>query len=194
MISKSLGLALGLFLLSIPSSFALERRDRGENQNHFLIAHVNPEVMRILNEMIEKNPNDPQPYLQRGLAYNHLEEYQKAMEDFNYVIALDPDNVDAYNFRGTMHYRLGNYEKALADYNQALKLDKDYALLYFNRGYVKVELGEIESAIADFEKGANLSKQQGDLNTYQQAQGLIEKVKISPDLIQPGSSNEEYHY
>ncbi len=191
---RKFGFAVGLFLCSISPSLALERSENVQNQKEILIAHVNPEVMRILNEMIENNPEDPQPYLQRGLAYNHLEEYHKAMEDFNYVIELDPDNVDAYNFRGTMHYRLGNYEKALADYNQALKLDQDYALLYFNRGYVRVELGEIESAIADFEKGANLSRQQGDFNTYQQAQSLIEKVKISPDLIRPENNDESYHY
>jgi len=194
MILRSLLLSVGLFLFWIPPSFALQQREKLQDQNDIIIAHVNPEVMRILNEMIENNPNDPQPYLQRGLAYNHLEKYQKAMEDFNYVIELDPDNVDAYNFRGTMHYRLGNYEQALADYNQALKLDKDYVLLYFNRGYVKVEMGEIESAIADFEKGANLSKAQGDFNTYQQAQALIEKLKISPESIKPASSSEDYHY
>ncbi|AFZ42578.1 Tetratricopeptide TPR_1 repeat-containing protein [Halothece sp. PCC 7418] len=190
---KHLGLGLGLILFSASPIIALEQKKTFYQESEFLIAHVNPEVMRILNETIEKNPDDPQPYLQRGLAFNHLEEYQKAIQDFNQVIKLDSDNVDAYNFRGTMHYRLGQYEQALADYNQAMKLDSDYALLYFNRGYVKVELGEIESAIADFETGANLSKQQGDLNTYQQAQALIEKVKVSPESIRPTEPNHTHN-
>jgi tetratricopeptide (TPR) repeat protein len=171
---------------------AMETQERRKDENQLILAHVNPEVMRIIEEAIENNPDDPQPYLQRGLAYNHLEKYEKALEDFSHVIALDPDNVDAYNFRGTMYYRLGDYERALADYNQAMNLDPDYPLLYFNRGYVRVELGEIESAIADFEKGAMLSKQQGDFNTYQQAQALIEKLKVSPELISPGRSSG-YH-
>lgn len=189
---KYLGLGLGLILFSASPSLALERKKTVHQESETLIAHVNPEVMRILNEMIENNPDDPQPYLQRGLAFNHLEEYQKALQDFNHVLELDPDNVDAYNFRGTMHYRLGNYKQALADYNQAMKIDPDYALLYFNRGYVKVELGEIDSAIADFETGANLSKQQGDFNTYQQAQTLIEKVKASPESIRPAQQNHHH--
>jgi tetratricopeptide (TPR) repeat protein len=183
---------LGLLLFSMSPLSAMETQERRKDENQLILAHVNPEVMRIIEEAIENNPDDPQPYLQRGLAYNHLEKYEKALEDFSHVIALDPDNVDAYNFRGTMYYRLGDYERALADYNQAMNLDPDYPLLYFNRGYVRVELGEIESAIADFEKGAMLSKQQGDFNTYQQAQALIEKLKVSPELISPGRSSG-YH-
>ena len=190
---KSLGLGLGLILFSASPSFAFEQKKTAHQNSEILLAHVNPEVMRILNEAIAKNPDDPQPYLQRGLAFNHLEEYQKAIQDFNQVIKLDSDNVDAYNFRGTMHYRLGHYQKALADYNQAMAIDPDYALLYFNRGYVKVELGEIESAIADFDKGANLAKKQGDLNTYEQAQALIEKVKVSPDSIRPTEQNHTHN-
>ena len=168
---RSLFLSLGILMFSISPSWAVSSQTRQANvkrvnsENHLMIAHVNPEVMRMINEAIKNNPNDPQPYLQRGLAYNHLEKYQKALDDFSQVIALDPNNVDAYNFRGTMYFRLGDYEKALADYNQAMDINPDYALLYFNRGYVKVELGEIESAIADFQKGATLSKKQGDLET-----------------------------
>lgn len=190
---QPLWLSLGLVLLSASPSLAWEKNKTFHQERAVLIAHVNPEVMRIINEAIQNNPNDPQPYLQRGLAYNHLEEYEKALQDFNHVLELDPDNVDAYNFRGTMYYRIGNYEQALEDYNRAMEIDPDYALLYFNRGYVKVELGKIESAIADFEKGASLSKKQGDFNTYEQAQALIEKIKVSPNSIHPARQTN-HHY
>lgn len=181
---RSLLLGWGMvFMVVVSPSHSLDVLPREDNTKKLIIAHVNPEVMRMIQEAIQNNPNDPQPYLQRGLAYNHLEEYDKALADFAKVIELDPNNVDAYNFRGTMYFRLGDYERALADYNEAMKLNPDYALLYFNRGYVKVELGSIESAIEDFQTGANLAKQQGDFNTYQQAEAVIEKLKVSPNLI-----------
>jgi len=186
-------LGLGVILGSASSSFAFGDKETFHRQQDVLIAHVNPEVMKIINEAIQNNPDDPNPYLQRGLAYNHLEEYDKALNDFNQVLELDPDNVDAYNFRGTMHYRLEHYQEALADYNRAMEIDPDYALLYFNRGYVKVELGEIESAIADFEKGAKLSQEQGDFNIYEQAQALIEKLKVDPESVSPTRQNNGYH-
>jgi len=186
-------LGLGVILGSASPSFAFEDKETFPHQQNVLMAHVNPEVMKIINEAIQNNPDDPQPYLQRGLAYNHLEEYDKALNDFNQVLALDPDNVDAYNFRGTMHYRLEHYKQALADYNRAMEIDPNYALLYFNRGYVKVELGEIASAIADFKKGANLSQEQGDFNTYEQAQALIEKLKVDPESVSPTRQNNGYH-
>lgn len=183
MISRSFLLGVGLFLFSMSPSVAIIEGESLNRKKTVLMAHVNPEVMRIINEAIEQNPNDPQPYLQRGLAYNHLEEYQKALNDFNRVLELDSDNVDAYNFRGTMYFRVGDYEQALADYDQAMKIDPDYALLYFNRGYVRIELGEIERAIEDFQKGANLAKKQGDLDTYQQAQAIIKKLKVHPESV-----------
>jgi tetratricopeptide (TPR) repeat protein len=180
--------SFGLFILSVQPSFAIEFRAKQEtfqSEQNLMMAHVNPAVMKAIKEAIKEDPNDPEPYLQRGLAYNHLEKYDKAIDDFTHVIELDPDNVDAYNFRGTMYFRLGEYEKALADYNQAMKIDPEYALLYFNRGYVKAELENIESAIADFEKGASLAKKQGDLNTYEQAQNIIEQLQTNPTAVQP---------
>jgi len=190
---KGLCFGLGLILFSASPSLAFEETETFHQEKAVLIAHVNPEVMKIINEAIENNPDDPKPYLQRGLAYNHLEEYDKALKDFNHVLELDPDNVDAYNFRGTMHYRLGDYEQAVADYNRAMEIDPDYALLYFNRGYAKLELGNIESAIADFKKGAKLSEEQGDFNTYEQAQALIEKLKVDPESVSPNRQNSGYH-
>ena len=183
MVLKRLLLGVGLLLFSMSPSFAVTEGESFNRKETVLMAHVNPEVMRMINEAIEQNPNDPQPYLQRGLAYNHLEEYQKALNDFNRVLELDADNVDAYNFRGTMYFRVGDYERALADYNQAMNINPDYALLYFNRGYVRIELGKIQGAIEDFQKGANLAKKQGDLNTYQQAQAIIEKLKVAPESV-----------
>ncbi|MFB6276564.1 MAG: tetratricopeptide repeat protein [Halothece sp.] len=180
--------SFGLFILWVQPSLAIESRTKPEtfqSEQNLMMAHVNPAMMKKIQEAIKKNPNNPKPYLKRGIAYNHLQKYDKAIEDFSHVIELDPDNVDAYNFRGTMYFRLGKYEKALADYNQAIKIDPEYALLYFNRGYVKAELGKIESAIADFEKGASLAKKQGDLNTYQQAQNVIEKLQTNPTAVQP---------
>ncbi|PSO50920.1 MAG: hypothetical protein BRC33_02050 [Cyanobacteria bacterium SW_9_44_58] len=198
MIIRSFLVSLGLIILSIQPGFAFDYISRSSKQEffdskqNFFMAHVNPAVMKAIKEAIKEDPNDPERYLQRGLAYNHLQKYDKAIDDFTHVIELDPNNVDAYNFRGTMYFRLGQYDKALADYNKAIKIDPEYALLYFNRGYVKAELGNIESAIADFEKGASLAKEQGNLNTYQQAQNVIEKLKVSPESISPGSGNN-YH-
>ncbi|ERN42165.1 tetratricopeptide TPR_2 repeat-containing protein [Rubidibacter lacunae KORDI 51-2] len=145
-----------------------------------LLAHFDPELMAELNRAIEERPGDVAAYLQRGLAFNHLEQYEHALADFNKVIRIEPNHVDAYNYRGAMHYRLGNLMAALADFNRAIALDPDFAVVYFNRGYVRRDSGDVPGAIADFEHGAALAEQQGDPNTAAQARA------IAVELQQPG--------
>lgn len=140
-------------------------------------AHFDPALMELLNQAIADDPNNATAYLQRGLAFNHLEEYDRAIADFSAAIRIDPTLVDAYNFRGTLLYRDGQLQQALADFNRALELAPEFAVAYFNRGYVRRDLGDIPGAIADFERGADLSEQQGDLATATQARAILSELR-----------------
>lgn len=159
------------------SATAAVDRSYPANEEQLLLAHFDPVVMEQLNQAIRDNPDHVEAYLQRGLARNHLENYQGAIADFSEVIRIQPKNLDAYNYRGTIYYHLGEYQKALADYNQALKLSTEFPILFYNRGYVRRELGDLEGAIADFQRGASLSQAQGDLVTYQEAVKIINQLQ-----------------
>jgi tetratricopeptide (TPR) repeat protein len=72
-------------------------------------------------------PGYAQAYLERGLAYNHKDSYDKAIADFTEAIRLDPEDKDAYYFRGAA-YVMGkdNWVQARADWRKALEIDPDY--------------------------------------------------------------------
>jgi tetratricopeptide (TPR) repeat protein len=66
----------------------------------------------------------------RGLAYQNLGEYQRALDDFDRMVQLDPVAAAYYNYRGNAHYELKDYQRAILDFQQALQLDPDLAPAY----------------------------------------------------------------
>lgn len=166
------GAAIACGLLFTPAAIAAPTFEEPQ-----LLAHFDPALMEALNEAIRADPDNIDAYLQRGLAHNHLEDYQRAIADFSEVLRIDPENVDAYNFRGTIYFRLGQHQQALADYNRALQLDPEFPILYYNRGYVRLDLGDRAGAIADFQQGADLSARQGDTAISEQAQAIARQIQ-----------------
>jgi tetratricopeptide (TPR) repeat protein len=69
-------------------------------------------------------------FCRRGLAYQNLGEYQRALADFDQMIDLDPDIANYYNNRGNAYYELKDYHRAILDFQQALKLDPNLASAY----------------------------------------------------------------
>ncbi len=59
----------------------------------------------------------------RGISYERLAQYERAILDFSEVIAKDPDNANAYFNRGCCYDSVGELDLAIADYSVALELD-----------------------------------------------------------------------
>ena len=83
---------------------------------------------------IEIDPNSNN-YNNRGVVYNNLREYQKAMPssrcapaDFSKTIELNPNPIYSYYYRGLAYFYLKEYEKAIPDLTNALKFDPSLTL------------------------------------------------------------------
>jgi tetratricopeptide (TPR) repeat protein len=101
------------------------------------------------SQTIEMRPNDPQPLIERGMAYLELKDYQAAIGDSSAALALDTNLANAYNLRGTAVRAMGNLQGALADFDRAVNLLPNENN-YFERGTTYQMLGEHAKAIADF--------------------------------------------
>ena len=53
-------------------------------------------------------------YNNRGLSYDNLDQYQRAIENYDKFIELDPNHATLYNNRGDSYRRLGEYQRAMA--------------------------------------------------------------------------------
>ena len=107
-------------------------------------------------EAISIDPEFPDAYFDRGIAFHRIEDYDRAIADYTQTIALDPEYVLSYYQRGVVYYYQGDIDKAISDLNKVTELNSSYALAYAVRGQVYAELGEIELVITNYEKALEL--------------------------------------
>jgi tetratricopeptide (TPR) repeat protein len=91
-------------------------------------------------------------YSNRGVTYNNLGLYDKALEDYNRAIQLNPGDPYAYSNRGNTYYSLQQYDEALADHNRGLRLNPNFSNAYLNRGNVFRDLKRDGEALADYDR------------------------------------------
>ena len=84
----------------------------------------------------------------RGIAFSNLEQFRKAILDYDSLIDMTPDNVLAYTRRGVAYVNLEDYTRALADFDRAIELKSDNVLARDNRKLVLDLLEEEESRLA----------------------------------------------
>jgi tetratricopeptide (TPR) repeat protein len=120
------------------------------------------------------NPKLAMIYQNRGLIKHILGDKKGALNDYNEAIKIDPSSADYYLGRGLIRAELGDKKGEIDDYSQAIKLNpKSAANIYMIRGATKFEIGDKQGAIADLSMAAELFRQQGQMNDYQKAMGLI---------------------
>lgn len=96
-------------------------------------------------------------FLGRGAAYFRMNEYQKAVRDFERARELCPLDVTPHVNLGSALARAGSYVRALDALNQALDLDSDAYEARINRGILHlVHLSDTDSALRDFNQAIRL--------------------------------------
>jgi serine/threonine protein kinase/tetratricopeptide (TPR) repeat protein len=102
---------------------------------------------------IALRPNLYWAYLNRGLLYLDLRDYNRAREDFDRVIALRPDLTRAYVNRALARLGLKDFQGAADDLTRALKSKDAPARVLFLRARARLGLGDREGAARDHAAG-----------------------------------------
>jgi tetratricopeptide (TPR) repeat protein len=112
---------------------------------------IDIEVFENLNLIIKNNPTLPQPYLDRGNHFQNIQNYEKAILDYNEYIKLVPDNQSAYMNRGNAYERIKEFDSALTDYSKVIELKPRDTIAFFNRGIVYDALNNPWQAIREYD-------------------------------------------
>lgn len=112
---------------------------------------IDIEKFEKLNLIIKNKPTLPQPFLDRGNHFQNIQNYEKAILDYDEYIKLVPDNQSAYMNRGNSHERLKHYDSALADYSKVIELKPRDTIAFFNRGIVYDALNNPWQAIREYD-------------------------------------------
>ncbi len=106
--------------------------------------------MRLVNEAISLNPNDPEWLHFRGQVYAAQKKAVEAITDYKKAIALDR-NVYQY------HYNLGNiymdfrqFQDAVDSFTEAANVNPNDVDIYANRGMCLIQLSKRKEAYNDF--------------------------------------------
>jgi tetratricopeptide (TPR) repeat protein len=112
---------------------------------------------------------------QRGLAYTHLGQPQRALGIYTHALALAPGDARLYLRRGEACCLLGQYTQALSDYEQALRLDPELAAAHYGRGQACQHLGAYEEALESYTQALALDPQLAPL-VYAARAGLYQHL------------------
>ena len=99
--------------------------------------------------------------LNRGLAYQRLNEHEFAVDDYTAAMRIDAMSAKLralalYN-RGLSYQRLQRNAQAIEDFTSALFLDSQFSHAYYSRGTLLRDSGQHLFALADFDKAVRFS-------------------------------------
>ena len=152
------------------------------------------EATEDYNSILKIDPKFIAAYIHRGIHRFSFGDYKGAIQDYTEALKLDPNDIAAYNNRGNAYLELGNKKAANQDYSQAIAINGSNALAYYNRGVIRTKQKSKQEAIADFKKAAKLFKQQGEQDSYQDAQreiAILQNHSAPAPTTRPKSGKRE---
>ena len=121
------------------------------------------EISTNLLAQFTKNPqneelkfiSEGEVLFRRGYAYFKLQEFKKALEDYNLSIQK-AENPNAYSERGVLYFTIGRLSEALVNMNIALDLEPQNPYRYSSRAYIRAAAGMVVLAMEDYKKAVEL--------------------------------------
>ncbi|MBQ9311692.1 MAG: tetratricopeptide repeat protein [Bacteroidales bacterium] len=86
----------------------------------------------------------------KGINYNYLQEYKKALYCFNLSLNLNDTFSPTYNYRGIVYANLKEYDFAVLDFRLALKMNPKTAFAHNNLGISLEKTGKVQDAINEY--------------------------------------------
>jgi tetratricopeptide (TPR) repeat protein len=115
-------------------------------------------AIKILDEVIQNNPNSSEAYLVRALTHTQTEQCRKALEDYNQIIRIQPNSVKIYGSE-----------------NESLPVELWY--IYSLRAGIKAGLENQQAAIPDLEIAASLLNSNEESSNVNEMYSLISSLR-----------------
>jgi S1-C subfamily serine protease/lipoprotein NlpI len=100
-------------------------------------------------------------YSFRGLQFERMKEFGKAIADFDRAIQLDPKNAVPYGGRGTVYLEQGELDRAISAFSEAIRLGPKQANAtatdYSLRGDAYTRKGQYDRALRDYNSALKIN-------------------------------------
>ena len=106
----------------------------------------------LLVTMIKTEPKNEKRLAILALCYQHLKDFDSAIEAYKKALAIKPDHAEAHNNMGITLQKQGKLEEAIEAYNKALVIKPNFTEAYNNMGNAFKDQGKLEEAIGAYNK------------------------------------------
>jgi tetratricopeptide (TPR) repeat protein len=108
-----------------------------------------------------------------GMAYDKLERYEDAAEEYREALRLDPGYTEAHNNLAVAYNMMGLTEKAVQELQEAIRLKPDYIEAHTNLGHIHAMSGRYEEAFKELNTVLGLDPK------YAAARNILGKIYAS---------------
>jgi len=134
-----------------PHALAMRRGEQQVKNNDY------PGALQSFSQAISLRPKSGQAYYSRGLAYQHLAQYDAAIKDYNDAIQLEPNLAMAFVGLGGCLVRLHRDDEALEQYQHAIALKPQAIVALTGLGNIYLRRKNYKMALADFDKALSIN-------------------------------------
>lgn len=110
------------------------------------------DAIELYEKALEINENNASAWINLGLCYRHINDFDKAIQHYNKALQIDPEYALAYNNMGWVYHLRGDEEKAAECYKKALKIDPAHDKALVNLTNIYNDKGEFNKAIEAYRK------------------------------------------
>jgi tetratricopeptide (TPR) repeat protein len=161
-----------------------------------------PQAIRLLQELIHRNPQDADARLLLGSVLAEQKDHAGALAQLEAAVRLRPRSAEAQNALGEAYKTFGDGKAARAPFERAAALDPNFAAAQENLGLVLLEAGELDLAAAHLDHTLHLmghtpdsayarylrAKVYTERNAVAQAVAELEEaVRLRPDFAESWS-------
>lgn len=143
----------------------------------FLEVHKYQDAITQFTNAIDLDPEYDKAYVARAAAYERLDDYDAAAEDYERALVFEQDDEEVNYLAGRAYFKAGNNGAALAKLNKAIQEKSNYVEAYQERTQVYLELGRYDDALDDCKKA--LRFKESEMNLY-----YLGKVYEKLDLLE----------
>jgi len=120
------------------------------NQNSY------EEALALIEEMLEKDPEDLEALIFVGNIRMYLKQKDKAKNIYEKVLSMEPKKKNIYLFLGSIYFEEKEYEKALQVYEKMVKNFPESYTGYFFLGKTHAKINNYEKAEKEFRKALDI--------------------------------------
>jgi len=155
------------------------------------------DAIDIYTAVIAKNKQSAEAFNWRGMAYDDMNELDKALADLNEAIRISSKYADAYNNRGEVYRKKNMLREAMADFRKAAELDRNFAEAHYNMGLVSEAEGRTPQAVRAYTEYLKLKPNAEDKDEVQAKIAALQKALAqaskppTPAVTPPGTARPE---